>query len=111
MVIKTESTVLMTHLPTGIQVRCETARSQQYNLQMAHVLLRARLWALEKDRLHGERSAERKRQVGSGMRGDKRRTNAAIGNSLKNVNELACAHATASRLPGVLAALDVGQRQ
>jgi peptide chain release factor 1 len=71
---KTESTVLMTHVPTGIQVRCETARSQQYNLQMAHVLIRARLWALEKDRLHGERSAERKRQVGSGMRGDKRRT-------------------------------------
>jgi peptide chain release factor 1 len=71
---KTESTVLMTHLPTGIQVRCETARSQQYNLQMAFVLLRARLHALEKDRLHGERAADRRRQVGSGMRGDKRRT-------------------------------------
>ncbi len=71
---KTESTVLLTHRPTGLQARCETARSQQYNRVMALSLLRTRLWALERSRLHGERAADRRQQVGSGMRGDKRRT-------------------------------------
>jgi peptide chain release factor 1 len=71
---KTESTVLLTHRPTGLQVRCETARSQQYNRMMALLLLRARLWADACARVHGERAADRRRQVGSGMRGDKRRT-------------------------------------
>jgi peptide chain release factor 1 len=71
---KTESTVLLTHRPTGVQVRCETSRSQQHNRAMALVLLRARLWAAERERLHGARASERRAQVGSGMRGDKRRT-------------------------------------
>jgi peptide chain release factor 1 len=71
---KTESTVLLTHRPSGIQVRCETARSQLQNRVTALALLRARLWADERGRLAGERAADRKLQVGSGMRGDKRRT-------------------------------------
>jgi peptide chain release factor 1 len=37
-------------------------------------LLRARLWELEQNRLAGARAEDRKQQVGSGMRGDKRRT-------------------------------------
>ena len=40
---KTESTVLLTHRPSGLQVRCETSRSQQHNRAMALVLLRAPL--------------------------------------------------------------------
>jgi protein subunit release factor A len=36
--------------------------------------LRARLWAAENGRLALERADDRRRQVGSGMRGDKRRT-------------------------------------
>jgi peptide chain release factor 1 len=71
---KTESTVLLTHRPTGLQVRCETSRSQQHNRVTALVLLRARLWALERGRLDQARAAQRRDQVGSGMRGDKRRT-------------------------------------
>jgi peptide chain release factor 1 len=71
---KTESTVQLTHRPSGVQVRCETSRSQQHNRAMALVLLRARLWAAERERLHGARASERRAQVGSGMRGDKRRT-------------------------------------
>jgi peptide chain release factor 1 len=71
---KTESTVLLTHAPTGLQVRCETSRSQLQNRQTALALLRARLHAREAERLHGERAADRRQQVGSGMRGDKRRT-------------------------------------
>ncbi len=71
---KTESTVLLTHRPTGLQVRCETSRSQQHNRVAALALMRAKLWALERDRLHAARAQERRAQLGSGMRGDKRRT-------------------------------------
>ena len=55
-------------------MRCETSRSQQHNRAMALVLLRARLWAAERERLRGAREHDRRAQVGSGMRGDKRRT-------------------------------------
>jgi peptide chain release factor 1 len=71
---KTESTVLLTHRPSGLQVRCETSRSQQHNRAMALVLLRARLWAAERAQVQDARDAERRAQKGSGMRGDKRRT-------------------------------------
>jgi peptide chain release factor 1 len=71
---KTASVALLTHRPTGLQIRCETSRSQQHNRVAALGLLRARLWALEAARLAGARAAERREQVGSGMRGDKRRT-------------------------------------
>jgi peptide chain release factor 1 len=71
---KTESTVLLTHRPTGLQVRCETSRSQLANRQTALAMLRARLHAIAEDRGAAARAADRRRQVGSGMRGDKRRT-------------------------------------
>jgi peptide chain release factor 1 len=71
---KTASTVQLTHVPTGVQVRCETSRSLHHNRITALAILRARLWAGEQQRLDEERFRERKRQVGSGMRGDKRRT-------------------------------------
>lgn len=71
---KTETTVLLKHVPTGIQVRCETTRSQLKNRELALALLRARLWEAAQSRLREERALERKQQQGSGMRGDKRRT-------------------------------------
>lgn len=71
---KTESTVLLVHRPTGIRVRCETERSQHQNRGGALAVLRARLWEAEQLRRDGGRSAERRQQVGTGMRGDKRRT-------------------------------------
>ena len=71
---KTETTVLLTHLPTGLQVRCETTRSQLKNRELALALLRARLWEAARSRLREERDQLRKQQQGSGMRGDKRRT-------------------------------------
>ena len=55
-------------------MRCETSRSQLQNRVAALGLLRARLWALEAARVSEVRAAERRGQVGSGMRGDKRRT-------------------------------------
>jgi peptide chain release factor 1 len=71
---KTESAVVVTHRPTGLTVRCESERSQHQNRATALSLLRARLFAAESERRYVARAEERKRQVGSGMRGDKRRT-------------------------------------
>jgi peptide chain release factor 1 len=71
---KTACTVQLTHRPSGLQVRCETTRSLPQNRVAALAILRARLWQRERTRLDDARAGERKRQVGSGMRGDKRRT-------------------------------------
>lgn len=70
----TDSAVQLTHKPSGMMVRCETERSQNQNKQAALALLRARLWQQEQEKVEGQRSEFRKNQVGSGMRGDKRRT-------------------------------------
>ena len=71
---KRDTAVQVKHLPTGLMVRCESERSQHRNRETAIALLRARLWELEQTRLSGTRAQDRKQQVGSGMRGDKRRT-------------------------------------
>jgi len=70
----TDSAVQITHRPSKIQVRCESERSQHQNRETALAALRAKLWQAERDRINGARASDRKQQVGSGMRGDKRRT-------------------------------------
>jgi peptide chain release factor 1 len=69
----TDSAVRITHLPTGIIVT-SAQKSQHRNRDMAMQVLRARLFALERDRLHGARAADRKAQVGSGDRSERIRT-------------------------------------
>ncbi|MFO0761729.1 MAG: peptide chain release factor-like protein [Byssovorax sp.] len=71
---KTETAVQVTHLPTGLMVRCETERSQHQNKATALAVLGARLLDKARSVKESSLSAERKQQVGSGMRGDKRRT-------------------------------------
>jgi len=70
----TDSAVQVRHKPTGLMVRCESERSQHRNRELAMSTLRTRLWEKERQKRHHEISSLRKRQVGSGMRGDKRRT-------------------------------------
>jgi peptide chain release factor 1 len=71
---KTASAVRVTHKPTGITVRYESERSQQQNLRAAKALLASRLQQQATFSAQAIQHTARKDQVGSGMRGDKRRT-------------------------------------
>ena len=69
----TDSAVRITHLPTGMIVT-SAQKSQHRNRDMAMQVLRARLYDLERARVDGERSADRRAQVGSGDRSERIRT-------------------------------------
>ena len=69
----TDSAVRITHLPTGIIV-VSAQKSQHRNREIAMQVLRARLFELEREKLHSEHSADRKAQVGSGDRSERIRT-------------------------------------
>lgn len=71
---KTDSAVQIKHLPTGLVVRCETERSQSYNRLTALAVLRARLHERRSADEASARADDRRRQIGSGQRADKRRT-------------------------------------
>ena len=68
---KTETAVVITHIPTGLVVRCENERSQHQNKAQAIETLQARLLELQRSKDKNSRDALRKDQVGSGQRGDK----------------------------------------
>jgi peptide chain release factor 1 len=71
---KTESCVRVTHKPTGLSVRCESERSQYRNKETALATLKMRLAAMQQEAQQGAQSADRRQQIGTGQRGDKRRT-------------------------------------
>jgi peptide chain release factor 2 len=44
---KTESAIRVTHLPTGIAVKCQTSRAQSHNRELALKTLKSKLLAIE----------------------------------------------------------------
>jgi peptide chain release factor 1 len=79
---KLETTVIVTHIPTKTTVRCESERSQYQNRQIAIDLLRTKLYNNQNYKMMNDINGVRKQQIGSGMRGDKRRTIACQRNSV-----------------------------
>lgn len=71
---KVETAVRLIHIPTGIDVRSQSERSQLKNREKAMSLLVAKLEAMHEEEEIKRHAAERKNQIGTGDRSEKIRT-------------------------------------
>jgi peptide chain release factor 1 len=70
----TDSAVQITHIPTGLTVRCQDGRSQLKNKDKAMQILRTRLLEKKQHDEEAKYAEHRKSQIGSGERNEKIRT-------------------------------------
>ncbi len=71
---KVETAVRLIHRPTGIDVRCESERSQLKNREKAMAMLIAKLESMHEEEEAKKHAETRKNQIGTGDRSEKIRT-------------------------------------
>jgi peptide chain release factor 1 len=71
---KVETAVRLVHLPTGLEVRSQSERSQLKNREKAMSILTAKLEAHHEEEEAKKNASERKGQIGTGDRSEKIRT-------------------------------------
>ena len=71
---KVSSCVILTHIPTGIQIKCQDTRDQKKNEEIAFERLEEKLRLIEEEKWNKKIYQNRLDQVGTGSRSDKKRS-------------------------------------
>jgi len=71
---KVSSCVILTHKPTGIQIKCQDTRDQKKNEDLAFQRLEEKLRSIEEEKWNKKSYQNRLDQVGKGSRSNKKRS-------------------------------------